>query len=611
VTSGLPPNNLPPDSATSHPTAGGRPGAALEQLGQYLLLEKLGQGGMGAVYKAFHNRLKRVVAIKKLPAERMNDTAAVARFHREMEAIGQLDHPHIIRATDAGEAEGHHFLVMEFVDGLDLARLVECCGPLAVADACALIHQAAVGLQYIHERRLVHRDIKPSNLMLNLAGQVKILDLGLARLYHGIGGGSGELTPTGQIMGTYDFMAPEQAMSSHQVGITADIYSLGCTLYKLLTGRPPFSGPEYDSMLKKIQAHAQAPPPPLRSIRSDVPAELEAVLAGMLAKEPSERFATPGEVAEALAPFAAGADLVRLIDQAKRRQADHGPALCLAGPLAETGMHDRETRPVLEARKTPTPPTVRKGAKRRWYLAAAAILLVGGAVAAFLLLRPRPEPPLPFVLGPETARGIWLELLADPRREPREIRWSKNDSPPGFSPRQKELSARASQVGLLGLGEVIAPGYQLRIEMSQPTWIGSSGLFFGYREEPVGDHVRIVFQTVHLQVANKAKGKYTVVRTKETIDLGPEGIRSYTPEVMAGQELRDQPGTADQLLEISIARNGILSEARWGNEHLQRLVDQNVNKNFKSKDYVGVFGTFNYGSWTTFRDARLKILGKD
>src|SRR5437660_1222608 len=153
------------------------------QLGVYRLLGRLGQGGMGTVYRAWHTRLKRAVALKTLRADLLDNAPAVARFHREMEAVGKLDHPNLIRATDAGEDRGIHFLAMDYVEGVDAAKLGHRLGRLRVADACEVVRQAAVGLQYVHEHGLVHRDVKPSNLMVTAAGQVKVLDLGLALLH--------------------------------------------------------------------------------------------------------------------------------------------------------------------------------------------------------------------------------------------------------------------------------------------------------------------------------------------------------------------------------------------------------------------------------------------
>lgn len=305
----------------------------------YELLELLGQGGMGSVWKAKHTRLKRMVALKLLPPERMSDAAAVARFHREMEAVGQLRHPHIIEALDAGEEAGTHYLVMEFVEGIELAALSKKFGPLPIADACELMRQTALGLQHAFEHGLVHRDIKPSNLLLSkgefvssrsretsdpehrtltssaTTGILKILDLGLALLQGDVATGS-DLTSTGQVMGTLDYIAPEQLADTHAVDIRADLYSLGCTLYRLLTGEPPFSSATLNTAAKKIYAHSFTPPPSLLARRPDAPPELSALVNRLLAKKPDERFATPNEVAAALAPLCAGHNLPALLASA-------------------------------------------------------------------------------------------------------------------------------------------------------------------------------------------------------------------------------------------------------------------------------------------------------
>lgn len=325
------------------PVGEGRGEGALlpvESIREYQLLAKLGEGGMGAVYKALHTRLDKVVALKVLPAERMRDTGAVARFQREMKAVGKLDHPNIVRAMDAGEEAGMHFLVMEYVEGLDLSQLAKLTGPLPIADACELVRQAALGLAEAHEHGMVHRDIKPSNLILakprKKKGEptVKILDLGLALLSEALAPDAGGLTTSGQMMGTIDYMAPEQGGDSHQVDIRADIYSLGATLYKLLTGVAPFAGEKFDTPVKKLMALATQSPNSIRSLRPDVPAPLAQIIERMLAKNPADRFATPEELIDALAPFCTAADLSSLSRRAHAASITRGEA---TSPLAPGG----------------------------------------------------------------------------------------------------------------------------------------------------------------------------------------------------------------------------------------------------------------------------------
>lgn len=291
------------ESLTQSPGGAGRQGTegqpVPEVLGRYQVLAKIAAGGMGAVYRALHTLLKREVALKVLPLERIHNPEAVARFHREIEAAGRLRHDNLVHASDADQAGDVHFLVMEWLDGPDLSRLVKERGPLPVSEACEWARQAALGLQHAHENGLIHRDVKPGNLMLNGKGMLKVLDLGLALLYDQPE--EEEVTASGQIMGTFDYMAPEQASNTHAADARADVYSLGCTLYFLLAGKPPFA---HRVGLRKLTAHESEPPPPLGPIRPDIPAELLAVVDKMLAKDPAQRFASMSEVADALQAYA-------------------------------------------------------------------------------------------------------------------------------------------------------------------------------------------------------------------------------------------------------------------------------------------------------------------
>jgi WD40 repeat protein/tRNA A-37 threonylcarbamoyl transferase component Bud32 len=271
-------------------------------LGPYLLLERLGQGGMGTVFKARHQLMKRDVALKLIRKDCLADEEAVRRFHREVRAAGQLSHPNIVIAHDASCVGDRHFLVMELVEGTDMQRLVQKRGPQPVAAACDYIRQAALGLQHAHEKGMVHRDVKPHNLMVTPQGLVKVLDLGLARLMGPAAGDqtAADLTEAGVVMGTPDYMAPEQAEQSSAVDIRADVYSLGCTLYVLLAGQVPFPG---GTAFQKILRHQQARPTPIQELRLDVPAGLAAVLEKMTARRPEDRYPVPGAVAVVLEVF--------------------------------------------------------------------------------------------------------------------------------------------------------------------------------------------------------------------------------------------------------------------------------------------------------------------
>jgi serine/threonine protein kinase len=294
----------------------------LDRIGPYQVVTRVAHGGMGTVYKAFHTKLKRVVAVKVLPASRTQDAAAVARFEREMEVIGKLNHRHIVAAVDAGEADAMHYLVMEYVDGVDLSTLVRRVGPLAPADACEIARQAALGLKEAHAHGIVHRDIKPSNLILADAGPstaepvVKILDFGLARLGP-LAATDDELTVSGQIMGTLKYMAPEQCSRSHDVDIRADIYSLGATLYRMLSGESPFSTDQFDSPLALVAALASVEPVSLSRRRGDLPRQVVEVVERMMAKNPDKRFLAPDDVVVALTPLSQSANLTDLLGRAR------------------------------------------------------------------------------------------------------------------------------------------------------------------------------------------------------------------------------------------------------------------------------------------------------
>lgn len=267
---------------------------------RYRILGPLGEGGMGVVYKAEHKLMGRTVALKIISRRLTSNEQAVERFRREVRAAARLSHPNIVTAHDAEEANGLHFLAMEHVDGISLDRFAaKQKQPIPVSMACHFIRQAALGLQHAHQQGMVHRDIKPQNLILTRKGHVKILDFGLARLGE-------DQPPDGAsspnlVVGTPDYLAPEQARDSHAVDIRADIYALGCTLYFLLARRVPFPG---GSPFEKMVAHTEKPADRLSKFRDDVPAEVEAIIAKMMAKRPEDRYQAPAEVATALAPFA-------------------------------------------------------------------------------------------------------------------------------------------------------------------------------------------------------------------------------------------------------------------------------------------------------------------
>ena len=273
------------------------------RLGNYRIIDRLGTGGAGLVYLAKHEVLKKRFAIKVLPPVCAADPGVLERFRREARAAAALDHPNVVQVYDFREEDGMSYLVMEYIEGPSLQQLLHRRGRLDIATACEYARQAALGLQHAHEIGLVHRDVKPGNLVVDPTGTVKVLDLGLARYEDEQDKGDSltQMYNSNQVLGTSDYLSPEQALSLHDVDGRADIYSLGATLYALLTGKPPFPD---GSIAKKLMLHQTATPTPVHELRPEVPSDLSDLIAKMLAKKPDDRFATAGVVALALTRWA-------------------------------------------------------------------------------------------------------------------------------------------------------------------------------------------------------------------------------------------------------------------------------------------------------------------
>jgi WD40 repeat protein/tRNA A-37 threonylcarbamoyl transferase component Bud32 len=355
-------------------------------LGSYVLLERLGEGGMGQVFKARNWKLGQIVALKLVRTDRAESETVLRRFRREVAAASKMHHPHVVRALDADEVGGTCLLAMEYIDGPDFARLLRERGPLPVRLACDCVRQAALGLQHAHERGVVHRDVKPHNLLLGRDGRVRLLDLGVARVRTAVEA-SGTLTMMGALLGTPDYIAPEQAMDSRSADIRSDLYSLGATFYQLLTGQTPFGG---SSVTERLLRHQLDPVPDPSALRPEVPAEVSAVVQKLLAKRPDDRYQTPADLAAALATLLSkpdappGARVSRpLID---RRKAGGTPALppgdaaaivTWAGISAETA--DDRPAPGRAARRAPA-------SRWFWYAIAASFGVLLVLVAALVIV---------------------------------------------------------------------------------------------------------------------------------------------------------------------------------------------------------------------------------
>lgn len=355
--------------------------------GDYVLLSKLGEGGMGVVFKARHLRLDRIDALKVIRTDRVGSSVVARRFQREIQLTADLNHPHIVKALDAGQVGKQFYLATEYVPGEDLTATVRREGVFLPADACLVIYQTALALQHIHERGLIHRDLKPSNIMReDRTRAVKVLDLGLCHSLNELSGSNaGTLTRDGVMLGTPDFMPPEQARNPHGVDIRADLYALGCTFFYLLTGRTPYEG----SPMEKLLQHASAPVPPLVLPRCPTPPALAEIVSCMMAKRPEDRFQTPQHLIGALLALRPG------------QPAPSGPGLPFPQSDGVVAIDEWQSEFDLLISQDPSasgaspiprePKPVRRRSRAGWW-AAAAVALAAVSVSGFLLARGKPTP---------------------------------------------------------------------------------------------------------------------------------------------------------------------------------------------------------------------------
>jgi phosphate ABC transporter phosphate-binding protein len=543
------------------------------RIGPYEVLDLLGKGAMGTVYKARHRTMKRVAAIKVLSPEVAKHGSFAQRFQREVETLARLSHVNIIMAFDAGESPAGPFLVMEFVQGRDLACEVKSAGPLGVADALDCTLQAARGLAYAHEQGLIHRDVKPANLMRDVRGVVKVADLGLARMKDPRAvENESAITQAGGVLGTVDYMAPEQAVDSTTVDHRADIYSLGCTLFFLLTGRPIYSG---TSLMSLLMHHRDTPPPSLREARPDVPEVLNAIFLRMVAKHPNERHATMTELVAALEEarnslpaFGLSAQPSRSAGRIDSSMSERTVDLGSGRQLTDHGSEVKEPAATLVAGKPPSsaPPIERQlvssSAEAKSPALPAApqplshtppsnrgLLLAGAALAALLLI----------------AAGIWWQFL---RTKPGAAEQQSGQAKPAEPPAKQGPFA----------GTILNGGGSTFIHPLMQHWAGvyekSHGVRIDYQPIGSGRGIDSVLNRVYLFGCSDAPlTDKQLARVKETsgdmvhvpLILGAVVPAYNLPGVAAGQLRFTGPILADIFLgKITNWKNPALKIANPG-----------------------------------------------
>ena len=579
---------------SSHPGVNSRAGESAEptaplQIGPYRLERRIGIGGMGVVFKAWQERLNRHVAIKLLPSSKTFSQPDIDRLHQEMKAVGNLNHENVVFAIDAAESEGVHYLVMEYVEGRNLAELIEDHGKLSAADVCEIGRQTAVGLAHIHAQGLVHRDLKPSNLMVDAQGTVKILDLGLAKVRAEKFLNIDELTQSGYILGTSDYLAPEQAADAHSADIRSDLYSLGCTLFKLLTGQAPFSGKQYDSATKKLIAHAQVPPPRVSEFRSDVPPELDLLINRLLEKNPDRRPGDPGEILPILKKLSMGHQIEALVPGNAQRTS-RGSSL----EPTQTKTLNNTSR--WSAEKGSTRARLWDSALARWSVAGAAVLLItlSGWAIYHLAGASGDHHTTPSLDQPDSFAAVEYHI---PVRPPTIVP----------NPKTGSLFLMSPDPVLLRLGKLSARTGVFRVacDHSQGDWGGQFGVFMGLHELHDADgrpHTVAQFINIQMGIEMSPEGKPSprgprlmVERSYKTlVKKGPEVSFDPTPfkSLNSPVEFVDVPPVGQALrLELHFA-NGLLSKVVANGQPLPELTTGDFHDRMSAHDTLGPFGVF-------------------
>ncbi len=495
-------------------------------LGQYVILDKIGQGGMGSVFKALHRHMRREVALKVLHADLAESPDALERFWREMRAGGKLNHPHIVPTLDADQVGDTMFLVMEYVPGTNLALLVGQNGPLPIEQALRYAAHAAEGLAHAHDQGVIHRDIKPSNLLCDERGNVRVLDLGLARFVADGHSQQTQLTGTGELLGTVDYMAPEQALSTRKADARSDIYSLGCTLAYLLTGQPPFSG---ESVLKRLMAHRDTPVPSLCDMRHDVPDAVNQIFQKMVAKQPADRYQSMRELLADLEPLVGSS-------HPRSRWVKRGVLAVVAASVLVAGVMFARHRGVDEPEKLDEP-----------------FKIVQPVVPPSVAIAPFDGPQA------ETHQAAWSKSLNQPVETTNGIGMKLRLIPPGEF-QQGASEQEVEEFSNLEGRSLATDGPQHRVRLTQPFYIGVSEVTQAEYQTVIGSNPSMFSPT----------GEFAArVADSETTQLPVENVTWFDAvEFCNALSLREKLTTCyerldDQVTIVAGTGYRLPTEAEW------------------------------------------------
>jgi len=586
------------------------------RVGQYELLRSVGKGGGGEVFEARHVLLRRRVAVKLLDSRHSGDQLARQRFFREMESIGKLDHPHVVHAHDAGEADGTLYLAMEYVEGENVEAMARRRRVIPIAEACEIVRQAALGLQHIWESGLVHRDLKPSNLLMSKTG-VKIADLGLA-LLHDRDSVDDRLTGERTVLGTADYMSPEQAEGSHEVDIRADVYSLGCTLFRLLAGRAPYAVAENISPLRKMWAHASEPTPDVRTLRPDTPEELARLIQKLMSKNREDRPVEPRQLAEDLLPYCGMLDPSQVVPGVANASGVRSSTARELNGTSGSATHRtviEQTHEVLQKHQTPV-------------VAIVAVLLTlaglwlphwifppgdppqqpvpgmntaGAAPAPGPVLLPEvknpvvPVEPLVARILPNEVETLWMNVFQQP---PQDLNWNGRIGAGTWrlDADLQALTVMAPQaLRLIQLGEItddtLGP-LELSTDAVIHSRVGCYGFFFGFRELPADSAVSAEFQGIEINTLGATDEVRTLlVRRHRT------RVARMTGALISenNHHVKISLPTVPESISLTALLNGdVVEQVRLNDTECSALCSPRLNNQFARDDYLGPFGVYVY-----------------